>query len=197
MEREKSLESFFEKEHPFKSGISHLRDLALQTDSVETFKWSIPVYTVNGKNVFGIGRFKSHFGVWFFNGSFLSDPKKVLRNAQEGKTKGMRHWNFSTIEDIDSEGVLQYMEEAVSNEKKGLKIAPDKKSKELIIPDLLQAQLEADTALNTAFTSFSPYKQREFCEFISEAKQEKTKFRRLEKILPMIQNGTGLNDAYR
>ena len=118
MEREKSLEAYYEREHPFKEGISLLRSLAQQTESIETFKWNFPVYTVNGKNVFGICRFKSHFGVWFFNGSFLSDPKKVLRNAQEGKTKGMRHWNFDTLNEVDQSAVVSYMNEAIANEKR-------------------------------------------------------------------------------
>ncbi|WP_422348622.1 YdeI/OmpD-associated family protein [Flagellimonas sp.] len=197
MEREKNLEAYYAKEHPFKEGILLLRSLALQTDSEETFKWSIPVYTVNGKNVFGICRFKSHFGVWFFNGSFLSDPKKVLRNAQEGKTKGMRHWNFDALDEVDQSTVVAYMNEAIANEKKGLKISPEKKSANTEIPALLQSHLASSSSLKEAFESFTAYKQREFCEYISEAKQEKTKLRRLEKILPMIQNGTGLNDAYR
>ncbi|TMU57222.1 YdeI/OmpD-associated family protein [Flagellimonas algicola] len=197
MEREKNLEAYYEREHPFKEGILLLRSLALQTDSEETFKWSIPVYTANGKNVFGICRFKSHFGVWFFNGSFLSDPKKVLRNAQEGKTKGMRHWNFDTLDKVDQSAVIAYMNEAIANEKKGLKIAPEKKSGTTEVPALLQSKLASSSSLKEAFESFTAYKQREFCEYISEAKQEKTKLRRLEKILPMIQKGTGLNDAYR
>lgn len=197
MEREKSLEGYYEKEHPFKEGVLLLRSLALQTESEETFKWSIPVYTVNGKNVFGICRFKSHFGVWFFNGSFLIDAKNVLRNAQEGKTKGMRHWNFDTLDEVDQSTVIAYMNEAIANEKKGLKIKPEKKNSTTEIPVELESCLAENADLKKAFDSFTAYKQREFCEYISEAKQEKTKLRRLDKILPMILRGTGLNDAYR
>lgn len=197
MEREKSLEAYYEREHPFKDGISKLRMIANQTASEETFKWNFPVYTVNGKNVFGICRFKNHFGVWFFNGSFLSDPKNVLRNAQEGKTKGMRHWNFEDNSSIDSEGVLAYMKEAISNEIQGLKITVAKKSTSIEIPELLENALQDKAGLRDAYDALTPYKQKEYCEYISEAKQEKTKIRRLEKILPMIEAGKGLNDAYR
>ena len=98
MDRSEKLETYYEKEHPFKKGIAFLRELALKTKAKEDFKWSIPVYTLNGKNVFGICKFNNHFGVWFFNGVFLKDPKKVLENAQEGKTKGMRHWKFQRLE---------------------------------------------------------------------------------------------------
>ena len=151
MEKKEKLEAYYQQEHPFRDGINQLRTLALQTESLEEYKWSIPVYTVNGKNVFGICKFKGHFGVWFFHGSFLSDPQKVLRNAQEGKTKGMRHWYFTEQGEVDQNGVLAYMSEAIENEKKGLKITVEKSQSEFPIPDLLLNQLEKKKALKNSF----------------------------------------------
>ncbi|SDQ57133.1 YdeI/OmpD-associated family protein [Flagellimonas zhangzhouensis] len=196
MDKTEKLEAYYEQEHPFRDGISHLRQLALKTEADETFKWSFPVYTLNGKNVFGICKFKSHFGVWFFNGVFLKDPKKVLENAQEGKTKGMRHWKFSSMDEVDDMSVLAYMTESLENQKKGMEIQPEK-TKKVEIPELLHAELIKHPTLQKAFEKFTPYKQKEFCEYIAEAKQEKTKLRRLEKILPMIKDEVGLNDGYR
>ncbi len=95
MDISEKTEAYFAKERPFKSGLALLRELALKTELQETFKWSTPVYTIDGKNVLGITSFKDHFGVWFFNGVFLKDPKNVMVNAQEGKTKSMRHWKFT------------------------------------------------------------------------------------------------------
>lgn len=197
MEKAAKIEAYYQTEHKFKEEINALRKLALLTDCVEAYKWNIPVYTVDNKNVFGICRFKNHFGVWFYNGSFLSDPIQVLSNAQEGKTKGMRHWKFQSMEAIDADEVLNYMNEAIENQKKGLSIIPEKSSKELQVPALLKQALTENNTIKIAFQSLSPYKQKEFCEYIREAKQEKTKVRRLEKILPMIEKGVGLNDAYR
>nr|WP_293168364.1 YdeI/OmpD-associated family protein [Allomuricauda sp.] len=196
MEKSEKLESYYEKEHPFREGIGFLREIALKTEAQEDFKWSIPVYTLNGKNVFGICKFKGHFGIWFFNGVFLTDSKKVLENVQEGKTKGMRHWKFHSLNEVDEKMVLAYMVEALENQKKGLEVKAEK-TKKVEIPELLQAELAKDAALKTAFEKFTPYKQKEFCEYIAEAKQEKTKLRRLAKILPMIKEGVGLNDGYR
>lgn len=197
MERAKSADAYFSEEHHFKNAIGVLRDLAKKTEAAETCKWGIPVYTVQNKNVFGICRFKNHFGVWFYNGAYLSDPKKVLENAQEGKTKAMRHWKFVSEEAIDLDGVLVYLEEAIANQKEGKVLQAKKSSAVFEIPQLLQDSMEKDATLKTAFTGFTLYKQKEFCEYLSEAKQEKTRVRRLEKILPMIANGVGLNDAYR
>ncbi|HKL90473.1 MAG TPA: YdeI/OmpD-associated family protein [Allomuricauda sp.] len=196
MDKSEKLEAYYVKEHPFKDGIGLLRGIALKTEAKEDFKWSIPVYTLNNKNVFGICKFKNHFGIWFFNGVFLKDPKKVLENAQEGKTKGMRHWKFQSLDQVDEKTVLGYMKEALDNQKKGLEVKAEK-TKKVEIPELLKLELAKDAALKTAFEKFTPYKQKEFCEYIAEAKQEKTKLRRLEKILPMIKEGIGLHDGYR
>lgn len=196
MEKAKKLESYYNADHLFKDGIAQLRELALQSGAQENFKWSIPVYTLNGKNVFGICKFKSYFGIWFFNGSFLKDPKKVLENAQEGKTKGMRHWKFNSLDELDEKEVFAYMLESLENQQKGLEIKAEKTSK-ILIPEQLQAALDQNKALQSSFDAFTPYKQKEFCEYITDAKQEATKLRRLEKILPLIEKGVGLNDGYR
>jgi uncharacterized protein YdeI (YjbR/CyaY-like superfamily) len=190
------LEAFYAKDGPFKEGIAKLRELALQTELEETLKWGAPVYTFNNKNVLGITAFKSHFGLWFYNGCYLKDPWKVLENAQEGKTKAMRHWKFQSVEEIPTQKVLVYMKEAVENQKKGLEWIPERTKKTIISPELKVA-FQKNAKLAAMFKTLAPYKQREYCEYIDTAKQEKTKQTRLEKIIPMILKGYGFNDKYR
>lgn len=196
MDIEEKIEAYYSKTQKFKEGIAQLREIALKTELVETLKWGSPVYTINNKNVLGILAFKNHFGIWFFNGVFLSDPRGVLENAQEGKTKSMRHWKFKAESDIDEVAVLSYIEEAIANQKKGLEIKPSPKT-EIVIPKLLKDVLLENTRLNAQFNTLTPYKQRDYCEYITEAKQQKTKESRLEKIIPMISKGIGLNDKYK
>jgi len=191
-----SLDSYYQQEHPFREGLQLLRSLALQTDLQETMKWNAPVYTIDNKNVLGIMAFKFHFGLWFFNGVFLKDSEKVLENAQDGKTKAMRHWKFKSLEEIDPTKVMAYMNEAIENQKKGVQLIPEK-SKQIVIPTILQDALNDSKSLEVAFNGFTPYKQREFCEYINMAKREKTKQSRLQKIIPLIKLGIGLNDSYR
>lgn len=171
--------------------------MALRTSFKETLKWGSPVYTIDGKNVLGIMGFKSYFGIWFFNGVFLTDPKKVLENAQEGKTKAMRHWKFTSAEAIiDKSSVLSYMQEAIENQKKGLALKPVKK-KSVPVPEILKEALNEEVALKIEFNALSPGKKRAYCEYIAEAKQVKTKISRLEKIRPKIIDGAGLYDKYK
>lgn len=189
-------EAYYQKENPFREGLTKLRALALETGMEEAYKWNGPVYTIKDKNVLGIHAFTSHFGIWFFHGCFLKDPQKVLENAQEGKTKAMRHWKFTSADEIDPDIVRSYIKEALENQKKGLAWKPDS-GKSTEIPELLKKALKADPALRDSFVKFSPYKQREFCEYIATAKQETTKLRRLQKIIPMIHAGVSINDKYR
>lgn len=163
---------------------------------VETTKWGGPAYTYNGKNVLGIGGFKSYFTIWFFKGVFLKDEAGVLVNAQEGLTKSLRQWRFETKADINEKLVLQYINEAIEVEKAGMAMKPAKKP-DAIIPELLQKILDASPEMAANFKNFTSFKQREFIEYIDEAKRQETKLSRLEKIKPLILEGRGLNDRYR
>lgn len=190
------IEAYFSRESPFKEGIQKLREIILSTELNENLKWGAPVYTLEGKNVLGIMAFKNHFGIWFFQGVFLSDPKKVLENAQEGKTKAMRHWKLRSNDEINERDIMHYVQEAISNQKKGLVVKPSKKAYTANAPEL-NIYLDEHPAINQAFKELSKSKQNEYHEYIVEAKQAKTKQARLLKIAPLISAGQGLNDLYK
>ncbi|MBN4070755.1 YdeI/OmpD-associated family protein [Olleya sp. AH-315-F22] len=197
MEKVNSVEEYIETHEKWSEALIVLRNIILSTEAVETLKWSAPVYTINEKNVLGLGAFKQHFGLWFFNGVFLKDKKKLLVNAQEGKTKALRQMRFTSIEDIDKNIVLAYVKEAIENQKLGKEIKADRSKKETIIPIEFQEVLAKDSNLTKHFNSLSPYKQREYCEHIASAKLESTKVSRLDKIKPMILQEVGLHDKYK
>jgi uncharacterized protein YdeI (YjbR/CyaY-like superfamily) len=103
-----------------------LKSIVAKTELAETTKWGGTVYVLNGKNVLGVGGFKNYFALWFFNGAFLKDEKKRLVNAQEGITKSLRQWRFSSKEEIDEAEILMYIQEAIENEKQGKISKPEK-----------------------------------------------------------------------
>lgn len=191
-----SVKEYLETSEKWSKELSKLREIILKTELIETVKWSIPIYTINTKNVVGIAGFKDYFGLWFVQGVFLKDEEQLLINASEDKTKGQRQWRFKSLEEINESLILQYLYEGIENQKLGKEITIDRK-KETIIPDELKEYLDKDKKLNTCFKALSPYKQREYCEYIATAKRDATKASRLEKIIPMISQGIGLNDKYR
>jgi uncharacterized protein YdeI (YjbR/CyaY-like superfamily) len=185
----------WDKVNNWEEELLFLKSIIDKTELVETIKWGGPIYVYNKRNVIGIGGFKNYFAIWFLNGVFLKDEKKRLINAQEDKTKSMRQWRFTSKEEVNEKEVLEYILEAIENEKQGKVIKPSKK--EAIISELLQKEMDQNPVLAEAFQKFSPYKQYEFLEYIETAKQEKTKLSRIEKVIPMILNNLGLNDKYR
>ncbi len=195
MKRYKSVDAYINDQDQWKDELIRLREIFHTTEFEETLKWSIPTYTINGKNVAGMAAFKNYFGIWFFQGVFLRDEKNVLINAQEEKTVAMRQWRFSSMDEIDEKLIKAYLAEAIQNQKDGKEVKPQKKP--LVIPEQLQAALDKDASLSKAFEKFSLSHKREYADYINEAKREDTKQRRLEKIIPMILESVGLNDKYR
>jgi uncharacterized protein YdeI (YjbR/CyaY-like superfamily) len=189
------VENKWNKTNQWENEMEQLHAIISKMPLVETTKWGGPVYTYNNKNVLGIGGFKSYFGIWFYNGVFLKDEKKLLINANEENTKSLRQMRFNSANEIDEKLILAYIKEAIEIEEKGLAIPKEKK--ETIIPEILQKELDRNFELSTKFNAFSPYKQREFIEHIISAKQEKTQINRLEKVILMILEERGLNDKYR
>lgn len=173
-----------------------LRELLLSTELTETVKWSAPVYTINDKNVIGLGSFKSYAGMRFYQGVFLKDEAGVLINAQEGTTKALRQWRFSSVDEINNKLILQYITEAIQNAKDGKELRPDR-DKKLVIPEELQAALDNDKNLENAFLAFTPGCQREFADYVAEAKRAEIRESRVQKIIPMFLEKRGLNDKYK
>ena len=194
MESSKATHTW-DKNNSWLEELAFLKSIIVKTELVETTKWGGIVYVLNGKNVIGIGGFKNYFAIWFFNGVLLEDKKQLLVNAQEGVTKALRQWRFTSKEEVNEADVLNYIKEAIQNEKQEKTIKPEKKTP--ILSEFFQKELNANPELAAAFQKFSAYKQYEFLEYIESAKREETKRSRIEKIIPMILDKIGLNDKYR
>lgn len=196
MKRYTTIEAYFLDQDKGRELVLTLRKLLLKTELTETLKWSTPCYTLGKKNVVGIGCFKNHVALWFYNGVFLEDSSHVLKNAQEGKTKGLRQWIFDFDETLDLSLISAYIEEAIENQKLGKEIKPQKVTKLTISPEL-EAVIKVDDLFKKAFMALSMSKQKDYVEHINSAKRQTTKESRLLKIIPMIKRGEGLHDKYK
>jgi len=193
----KSLSEFFTGcEWPEEMGI--IRDILLETELDEGLKWGMPTYMINNKNVIGLGSFKNHFGIWFHQGVFLSDTKGVLVNAQEGKTKAMRHMKFTHKKDIKKKIIKQYVLEAIQNQKDGLEMKAVKaKTKTVAMPNELKVAFKKQKSLKAKYDRLTPGKQKETCQYIAEAKRQSTRDKRLEKVVELLKEGKSPMDMYR
>jgi uncharacterized protein YdeI (YjbR/CyaY-like superfamily) len=196
MKSYKTVEEYILNAENGKEILIVLREIIRSTELMETTKWGGPVYNLEGKNVVGIGSFKSYVGLWFFQGAFLKDEEKVLINAQIDVTKALRQLRFSSVDEINDKLVLKYINEAIQNQKQGKELKPDR-NKPVVIPDELLEVFKEDSELEKCFKNFTPGRQREFADFISSAKLVDTRRVRIQKIIPLILDNIGLNDKYR
>jgi uncharacterized protein YdeI (YjbR/CyaY-like superfamily) len=159
-------------------------------------KWGAEVFTFNGKNVVSYGGFKNHFALWFYNGVFLKDTHQVLVTASQRKTKSLRQWRFTSMDEIHEDKIIAYLHEAIEIERNGLKIPAERKI-DLLNEGILKTALASDQLFYNCFNKLTPGKRREYQDYIDSAKKEQTKQSRLEKITPMVMQGIGLNDKYK
>ena len=193
MKKFKTADDYILVKSQWEKTLNQLRKIILSTELTETLKWGMPTYTLDGINVAGLVAFKSFVAIWFLNGVFLKDKQKKLINAQEGVTK---QWRFSSVDEIEPELIKAYIDEAINNQQAGKTIKPAK-NKPLIIPELLADVLVKKPKLKDCFRQFSLSKQREFADYLVQAKKEATKIRRLAKIEALILAKIGLNDKYK
>lgn len=175
---------------------SFMQQLIEKTNLQKTFKWGTNVYTHKNKNVIAWGGFKNFFSLWFYNGVFLKDSYKVLVAASQGKTKALRQWRFTDVNEMDEFKILEYITESIITIDEGLVLkstkAVDKKPE-----GVFKIWLDENDEIKQRFEQLTPGRQREYITYIEEAKQDKTKYSRLEKIKPLILNNQGLNEKYK
>ena len=193
----KSLSQFF-SDCEWPKELAIIREILLETELEEGLKWGMPTYMINGKNVIGLGSFKKHFGIWFHQGVFLSDPNGMLKNAQEGKTVAMRQMKFAKAKDINKKVIKSYVLEAIENHKEGLEVKPKRASVEkVIMPDELKAAFQKTRSLKSFYERLTPGKQKDICEYIGSAKRQSTRDQRLIKSIELMKVGKSPMDMYR
>lgn len=185
---------FFNKDSQWKEEFEKLRMIALDCGLTEELKWGHPCYTFQKSNIVLIHGFKEHCAFLFHKGALLNDPEGILIQQTEN-VQAARQIRFTNVQEIvEMEPTLKtYIYEAIEVEKAGLKV-DFKKTKEFSIPEEFQKKLDEIPALKTAFEALTPGRQRGYLLHFSGAKQSKTRERRVEKCIPQILDGKGLND---
>ena len=174
--------------------LTELRRILLDSSLIEELKWGVPCYQFRGNKVAIIGGLKNYCVLSFFKGILLQDPEGLLSKPGEN-TQGVRVIRFVCVRDIlDREPVLKaYIFEAIELERVGLKVKL-KKPEEHKVPDEFQNKLKQNPALKKAFGSLSPGRQRAYLLHFAAPKQSRTRESRIEKYIPQILRGKGLND---
>ena len=185
---------FFEKSSKWQASYQALRELVLSLDLTEELKWGCPCYTLGESNVVLLHGFKDYCALLFMKGVLMKDPKQILVQQTEN-VQSARQLRFSSLAEIEKQKTVikSYLKNAIEVEKSGEKVEL-KKTKEYAIPEEFQSALDEMDDLRTAFHKLTPGRQRGYLLYFSSAKQAKTRNERVEKYIPIILDGKGLDD---
>jgi uncharacterized protein YdeI (YjbR/CyaY-like superfamily) len=190
------VDFYFSTHKKWEKEIQLMRTIALGCGLNEELKWGCPCYTFEKKNIVLIHVFKEYCAFLFFKGALLNNAKQILIRQTEN-VQAARQARFTNVKEIVKlERTLKaYIYEAIEVEKAGLK-AVLKKTKEFAMLDEFKKALGKKAALKTAFHALTPGRQRAYLLYFSSAKQPKTREARIEKSIPDILKGKGINEAY-
>jgi len=185
---------YFTKDKTWQKEIEQLREIILDCGLDEELKWGCPCYTYQKRNIVLIHTFKEYCAILFFKGALLSDANGILIQQTEN-VQSARQLRFTTVKEITklAKTIQAYIYEAIEVEKAGLKV-PLKKTSEYKTPEEFQVKLDKMPALKKAFQALTPGRQRAYLFYFSQAKQSKTRESRVEKYIPQILKGQGLDD---
>jgi len=193
-QRNPKIDPFFEKAKQWNAEFKLLREIVLDCELTEEMKWMHPCYTYQNKNIVLIHGFKNYCALLFHKGALLKDPHGILVQQTENVQAG-RQIRFASARQIDEMQLIlkAYIDEAIEVEKAGLQVEY-KKSTEYAVPEELQNKFVEIPDLKTAFEALTPGRQKAYLIYFSQAKQSKTREARIEKYLPHILNGKGMDD---
>jgi len=188
------VDFYFGKSQKWQAELEKLRTIVLDSPLTEELKWGVPCYALQKKNIVLIHEFKDYCALLFVKGALLKDPDGILVQQTEN-VQSARQIRFTNVREIvELEPILKaYIAEAIEVEKAGLKVN-FKKAEEFSIPDEFLSKLEENPDLESAFYALTPGRQRAYLLYFSAPKQSKTREARVEKYMPQILSGRGLND---
>jgi uncharacterized protein YdeI (YjbR/CyaY-like superfamily) len=177
--------------------LTHLRKLIHEAcpDIEEKIKWGIPHFDYKGP-VSSMAGFKAHATFGFWKASLLKDTNKVLENNEVAMGSFGR---LTSVEDLPKDEILiKYIKEAVQLNLDGKKVTIRKFApKELVIPDYLNKVLNSNKVAKENFDKMPPSHKKEYVEWVTGAKQEETRERRIEKMMGMLKENRSMNEKYK
>jgi uncharacterized protein YdeI (YjbR/CyaY-like superfamily) len=195
----KKIDAYIEKSAPFAQPVlTHLRALVHKAcpHVEETVKWGMPHFETYGSILCHMGAFKEHCAFGFKKGSLLQDEEGILQPQA-----AMGHLGkITSVKDLPSDKVLMaYIREADQLNKDNVKVpaTPPAAKKELVTPDELQSALKKNKAAQKTFEAFSYSCKKEYIEWITEAKTEATREKRVNTAVEWIAEGKERHWKYK
>ncbi|MFA6248445.1 MAG: DUF1801 domain-containing protein [Mucilaginibacter sp.] len=188
------VDFYFNKAKKWQGEVRRLRTIILDCGLTEELKWGCPCYTFKKSNIVLIHDFKDYCALLFFKGALLHNADNILIQQTEN-VQSARQIRFTNLDEvIEREAIIKaYVFEAAEVEKAGLEVE-FKKTPDFKVAEEFQGKLDGSAVLKTAFEALTPGRQKAYLLHFSAPKQSKTRGARVEKCIPQILAGKGLND---
>lgn len=156
-----------------------LREIILKSDPkmIEDWKWG-PNYYLDGM-VCGYAAFQKHVNFVFFKGSLLKDKRKLLQDTGSVNT---RHFHLRTVKDIDEDVFLEYIFEAIDNNREGKKVV----APEVALTGDIKKEFKSAGVIKL-FEALSPSHKKFYTQWIEQAKKDETRIRRISQAILILQ----------
>lgn len=195
--KRKDINTYIKNSAEFsKPVLEHLRKIILETcpEAEEKIKWSFPHFDYKGEMMCSMAAFKKHCAFGFWKASLMKDSQKLF--AKYGKTAMGHFGQIRSIKDLPSDKILKAsIKESMKLNEDGVKISRPKQvqKEEIKVPDyFLKALKKNKNALKT-FQSFSPSHRKEYIEWITEAKTDAARNKRIDTALEWMSEGKSRN----
>jgi uncharacterized protein YdeI (YjbR/CyaY-like superfamily) len=194
METSARIDAYIAKAAPFaQPALNKLRKLIHKAvpGVEETIKWGFPHFLYNGEILCSFAAFKAHYVFGFRKAKIMDDPDGILE--LEEKTAMGSLGKMSTLSDLPADRIMvKYLKHAASLNAIGAKVPPPvrRPAKPVVVPDYFMAALKKNRKVLTAFEQLPPSHRREYVEYVTEAKREETRLRRLGKVREQLEKAS-------
>ena len=196
--KDKRVDEYIAKSGDFaKPVLLHIRKLVHQAcpDAEENIKWGFPHFDYKGM-MCSMAAFKNHCALGFWKHALMKDAKEMMSNNENA----MGHLGkIKSVQDLPSDKkIIAWVKEAMKLNDDEVKL-PERKKRdkgEIIIPDALQTELNKNKKALENFTGFPPSHKREYIQWITEAKTDETRERRVSQTIEWVSEGKGRNWKY-
>lgn len=195
MKTDSRIDAYIDRQAAFAQPILlHLRDIvhAACPDCEETLKWSSPTFMYKGKILAGFAAFKAHatFGYWSGSQVLEADPAQASAMGQFGRLTSLDDLpSRATLEDLTKKA-MALVDEGVKPPRATAKKAP------FTVPQDLRAAIDGTPAAAATWEGFPPSCQREYVEWVTEAKRDETRAKRLAQTVEWLAQGKRRNWKY-
>ncbi|RQO65808.1 hypothetical protein DBR43_26530 [Pedobacter sp. KBW06] len=174
--------------------LTHLRELIHEAcpEVEEIIKWGYPHFDYKGDMMCILAAYKKHCSFSLYKAELMSD-EKLLESVRAGQKMGYMD-KIKSLSDLPSREILvAYIKEAMALNEKGVKKTRpvSEKPKTIEVPDYFTEKLEANPLAKEIFDSKSPSFRKEYLVWITDAKTEATRQKRMEQSLEWIAEGKG------